>query len=547
MMPTKPQARDMVNVLNSESGNNGAPSFFYAAVAGLALTCAFPGVGLDACAWCGLVFLFFALRDAGWKRAFLLGCTAGMVHYLTLLYWLVPTLHKYGPIPLAASIAALFLLAFYLSIYMALFSAVIVRWGRSPALLPVMAPVVWVCLEFFRTHFFSGFPWGLLGYSQFKHLALIQMADIFGVWGISFLLVMANSVFFLVISFLSGREWQKTHTGRRAVFCWISILGVVVASTLVYGSREIDRTDRMAGSSKKIRIAIVQGNIKQAIKWDHAYEKITTEKYLALSGRASRSHPDLVVWPETAVPFYFFYDTVLTNDILETVRKAGCFFLIGAPTYKYEPDNRHVSIFNSALLIDPKGRVAGEYDKVHLVPFGEYVPLRGWLPFVGKIVSQLEDFSPGKAEMILRMGNINIATQICYEIIFPHPCASMVRVGADIIVNITNDAWFGQSWAPMQHFSMAVFRAVENRRVVVRAANTGISGFIGPAGRIIAASGLFETDVLIREVPDMKGHRTFYTMHGDLLPLMCIIFFILSVFCIERRKNAAHKRGLPNA
>lgn len=543
----------MVNILPYESENSRVVSFFFASAAGLALTCSFPGVGLDACAWFGLVFLFFALRDAGWKRAFLLGGTAGMVHYLTLLYWIVPTLHRYGPLPLATSIAALFLLAFYLSIYMALFSAIIVRWFRSPALLPVMAPIVWVCMEFFRTHFFSGFPWGLLGYSQFRHLVLIQVADIFGVWGISFLLVMANSVFFLVISHLSGRPWHGIRTGRRAVFCWISILGIVIVSALVYGSREIKRTDRIAGSCKRIRVAVVQGNIRQALKWNHAYEKITTEKYITLSDRASRNRPDLVVWPETAVPFYFFYDTTLTDRILDTVRRVGCFFLIGAPTYTYERDNGHVDIFNSALLIDPEGRVSGEYDKVHLVPFGEYVPLRKWLPFVGKIVSQLEDFSPGNAETVLHMGNTGIATQICYEIIFPSHCASMVRAGADIIVNITNDAWFGKTSAPMQHFSMAVFRAVENRRAVVRDANTGISGFIGPAGRILATSGLFKTDVLFREVPVMRGHRTFYTMHGDILPLLCIIILLMAgirhvaVIRHVRRKHAADKRGLPNA
>ncbi|NOY68501.1 MAG: apolipoprotein N-acyltransferase [Deltaproteobacteria bacterium] len=537
----------MVNILFYESGNSRIVSFFFASAAGLALTCSFPGVGLDACAWFALMFLFFALRDAGCKRAFLLGVTAGMVHYLTLLYWIVPTLHKYGPLSLAASIAALFLLAFYLSLYMALFSVVIVRWLRTPAFLPVMAPAAWVCLEFFRTHFFSGFPWGLLGYSQFRHLALIQMADIFGVWGISFLLIMANSVFFLVISHLSGRQWQGMRIGRKTLFCWISVLGIVIVSVLVYGSHEIKRTDRIAESSSKIRVAVVQGNIGQAIKWDHAYEKITTEKYITLSDRVSRNRPELVVWPETAVPFYFFYDTILTNRILETVRRAGCFFLVGAPTYTYGRDNRQVKIFNSALLIDPKGQVSGEYNKVHLVPFGEYVPLRKWLPFVGKIVSQLEDFSPGKAETILRMGNTGIATQICYEIIFPGLCASMVRVGADIIVNITNDAWFGQTSAPMQHFSMAVFRAVENRRAVVRGANTGISGFIGPSGRILETSGLFKTDVLFREVPVMLGHRTFYTMHGDILPLLCMIILLMATLWCARRKHVAEKMGLPKA
>lgn len=539
----------MVTILNSESGNSRATSFFFAAAAGLALTCAFPGVGLDACAWVGLVFLFFALRGVSWKGAFLLGGTAGMVHYLSLLYWIAQTLNLYGPLPFVTSIAALFLLAFYLSLYMGLFSAIIVAWVRSPTLLPVMAPVVWVCLEFFRAHFFSGFPWGLLGYSQFRRLELIQMADIFGVWGISFLLVMANSVFFLLINFVLDRDQQTMPFARRTRLCWIAILGIIIVSVLWYGNRAIERTDRIAESCKRVKVSVVQGNIRQAVKWDRAYEKITTEKYLALSGRASHRHPDLVVWPETAVPFYFFYDTILTNRILETVRKAGCFFLIGAPTYEYEQDNRNsqVNIFNSALLIDPAGRMAGKYDKVHLVPFGEYLPLRKWLPFVGKIVGQLEDFSPGNAEMILRMGNINIATQICYEIIFPHLCASMVRVGSDIIVNITNDAWFGRSSAPMQHFSMAVFRAVENRRVVVRAANTGISGFIGPAGRVMETSGLFTTDVLTRKVPVMKGNASFYTLHGDLLPLGCIILLLLVALGRVRRKNAARKRGLPNA
>jgi len=534
----------MTGGLDLESKRIRASSFFWAGTSGLALTSAFPDAGLYAFAWVALALLFYALRGADRKQAFLLGLTAGMAHYLSLLYWIANTLHLYGPLPLSESTAALFLLSFYLSLYMALFSTAMVPWVRSQTLLPFFAPVVWVCLEFLRTHLFSGFPWGLLGYSQYKNIKLIQAADIFGVWGISFILVMANSVFFLAVSCLSEWGKKRADTRKKACIFWLVLFVGVMAAFFSYGSRAVSENDRIAASARRIRVAVVQGNIPQAVKWDRAYERQTTEKYLRLSSSLPGRRPDLIVWPETAVPFYFFYDTLLTNRILETARKVGCFFLVGTPTYEYTRNNKQLNIYNSALLIDPEGRPAGRYDKVHLVPFGEYVPFRKWLPFVGKIVSQFEDFSSGDFERVLRMKDTLIAPQICYEIIFPGLSAAMVRVGAGIIVNITNDAWFGRTSAPLQHFSMAVFRAVENRRVVVRAANTGISGFIGPSGRILATSGLFKTEVIAREIPVVQGHTSFYTRHGDFLPVICIAISLLIGLNGIRRRYATRKMGL---
>lgn len=519
-----------------------AQNLFFAVCGGVLLTCAFPGIGIAWCAWFAIVFLLAAIAGATGWQAFYLGIAFGFAHFVTLLYWLVPTMHRYGPLSIWLSIGCLFLLAFYLALYAALFSVIIAKCCDRPASCLWMVPVVWVGLEYARTYLFTGFPWELLGYSQYHFLGLIQIADIFGVYGLSFIIAFANAVVFLCVWFLASRRWH----GRRITPVWpaaaVVMLAVIIAGTMVYGRYRIAAMDRLIAKSDRLKVSVIQGNIPETMKWDSALQEKIIHKYISLSRRVKKEAPDLVVWPETAVPFYFFYDTVLTEQILSGVRQVGTYFLVGSPSFEYRKNGSGVNLYNTAYLIDPKGQVIGKYDKVHLVPFGEYVPLGKWLPFIGKMVPAVGDFTPGTKGRVLHMGKVKIGTQICYEIIFPDLSAAMARQGANLLVNITNDAWFGKTAAPFQHFSMAIFRAVENRRALVRDANTGISGFIDPVGRVIEMSALFKTTVMTRSVPIITGHRSYYTEHGDQLPIGCTGVVVLLIALAGIRWQRGRKR-----
>ncbi len=504
---------------------------FWSAASGVILTGAYDHLGLGFLAWFALAFLLYGLRNASLKESLYLGLLAGFVHYMTLLYWLVPTMHRYGSLPMALSIGTLMLLAVYLAAYFAVFSWLVKVVAQRPVTLVGVVPVFWVALEYLQAFLLSGFPWGLLGYSQYKYLYLIQAADIFGVYGVSFFVALLNAAIFVIFLYARGLKWQNAQPGRSAaVFCLFALVAIFLLNA-GYGRYKIHETDRVIADAGQMTVAVVQGNIEQTLKWDEAYVISIVGKYIRLSEAAMDSGPHLVVWPETAMPFYFLQEREQTERVLDAIRRMETWFLVGSPSFHYDRETEDLWFYNSAYLMDPQARLADVYDKVHLVPFGEYVPLSGWLPFVRRMVHSAGDFKAGERGKVLAMKDgqkdAELAVQICYEIIFPHLSAEMIRNGGSLIVNITNDAWFGKTAGPWQHFSMAVFRSVENRRVLIRSANTGISAFVDPAGRIVGRTGLFETATLSRSVPVVTGHRSFYTQHTDLLPVACLAASLL--------------------
>ncbi len=508
----------------------------------VALTCAFPAIHMGFCAWFALALLLIALRESSAKEAFFLGLLAGFIHFLTLLYWLVPTMHNYGPLPMWMSIGLLLLLAFYLALYVALFAMFTVAFSRRPAWLLLTVPVLWVSFEYLRGYLFSGFPWGLIGYSQYRFLHLIQISDIFGVYGVSFFLGLINASLFLALMFISRARWNGHQVKIGLAGAALAAALVVIVLTAGYGKFRIDRIESAINASDTLKVSVIQGNIEQSLKWDEQYSAATTRKYIRLSEEVAEGEPDLVVWPETALPFYFHYDGPMTDEVLNAVAGMNTWFLVGSPSFNYDPHIDQVWLYNTAFLIDPDGREAGKYDKVHLVPFGEYVPLKKWLPFVGKMVPQISDFKSGLPGHLLSDGKAALGVQICYEIIFPDLSAEMVWRGGDLIVNITNDAWFGKTAAPRQHFSMALFRAVENRRTLVRAANTGISAFVDPAGRVVEETGLFETAAITRDIPVMRGEKTVYTLYGNVLPALCLLGLLL-ITAVAAAKKVLGREG----
>ena len=499
----------------------GREKIFLSIVSGVALTMGFPLVGFSYAAWVALTFLLFAIRDTSVWNSFILGMLAGMVHFATLLYWLIGTINIYGYLPLWLSVIIFISLVFYLSLYVAAFAGMVGFLCSGSVFSLFLIPVFWVCLEYIRSFAFTGFPWGLIGYTQYAHLNLIQISDIFGVYGVSFVIALSNTVIFFGLLYLKKKKWHgRSMDARKTAASFLMLISVFVM-IMVYGDARLRSADQMIGESEKLNVAVIQGNIEQAAKWDLKFRTDTIKEYIRLSEQANKARPDLIVWPETAAPFYFKYNIEMTKMVLQSIRAMKTYFVVGSPTVEFADPRDHY--YNSAYLVAPDGDIAARNDKVHLVPFGEYVPFKKWLPFIDHMVAQVGEFDAGEKEDTLKWAPADIGVLICYEVIFPELASEMVANNAGLLVNITNDAWFGNTSAPYQHFSMAVFRAVENRRALIRAANTGISGFINPAGRVLARSELFEEAAMTCSVPVIKNQTTIYTRYGNLLVLCCFI------------------------
>jgi apolipoprotein N-acyltransferase len=290
----------------------------------------------------------------------------------------------------------------------------------------------------------------------------------------------------------------------------------------------------------------VQGNIDQALKWDPAMQAATIERYRRLSLEATKDGPALIVWPETAVPFFLRYEPELRGRVLDIAAETGSYLLVGSPDA--EPAaavDGGTRYRNSAFLISPQRELLSRYDKIHMVPFGEYVPLKSILFFVNKLAYGIGNFEGGQDYTVLDIPGGRFSATICYEVIFPDQVRRYVKDGAEFLVNITNDAWFGRSAAPIQHLAMAVLRAVENRRYLVRAANTGISAIVDPSGRIVRASDIFVPAVMTDRIRAERTH-TFYTRYGDLFAWICIIFAV-AVFITTRARSAVSIASVPAA
>jgi apolipoprotein N-acyltransferase len=500
-------------------------------------------------AWVALVPLLLAVRNVRPGAAARLGLLAGMVHYVSLLYWVVIVLGRYGHLPLWVSIPALLLLSLYMSSYLALFCAIISRaWKQREILVVWLAPLLWVGLDFIRSFLFSGFPWQDLGYSQYKAVLLIQTADLTGHFGITFHIVLVNSVTALLFVLWSANR-SAVHAAqpvltlrlRRAWFYAILPALCMVLGILGYNILRYRQVSQVIADSPKMKVAVVQGNIEQDQKWSPAMRLATIDIYARLSEQAitgENGPPALLVWPETALPFLIndnpYYRRL--KKILLTKQKS-C-LLAGAPFYKEVEDRKlqqagEVLSYNSAYLFTPAGEIGGRYDKQHLVPFGEYVPLSDYLPLPGPLVENIGNFSSGKAGRPLSCQDAAIGVLICFESIFPELARERTSSGANLLVNITNDAWFGRSSAPWQHLSMSVLRAVENRRSLARSANTGVSAVVDPLGRIVEASPVFQPFYVVADVP-LLHLKTVFVYFGHYFGLLCLLISIPLVFYFKK-------------
>jgi len=341
------------------------------------------------------------------------------------------------------------------------------------------------------------------------------------VYGVTFLVALLNGALFLVLLHLTNGRWQNSLVSKKTALGSAVLTSVILAMVFLYGSQRIKIVDEIQSRAPSTKISVIQGNINQSEKWESVYQQTTVDKYMRLSLSASSESPELIVWPETATPFYFLskYHLYLTTRIQDGIKKSGAYFLLGSPSY--ERKEGRIEYYNSAYLLNREGNSIGKYNKVHLVPYGEYIPLKKWIPFLGKLVDQVGDFTSGKKGNTLAWGETRIGIQICFEVIFPDLARAMAKNKAAFFVNLTNDAWFGTSSGPYQHFSIAIFRSVENKRALIRSANTGISGFIDPCGRILSKIPLSAEATLTRTIPLMKI-KTVYMMIGDFFAWVCL-------------------------
>ncbi len=511
------------------------------ASAGL-LAAAMPGrIGWWPLLFVGLAPMLLFVLNSRPGRSLLAGFFFGLIYHLTLLYWILIVLGRYGGLPLGLSLPALVLLA----AYMACFSAVSCfvtgliagRRGNRPgsaAALIWTAPVAWVGFDYLRSVLFTGFPWMDLGYGLFGQPLLIQAADLGGHHLLTFCLVLINGLMAAGL----GRLGRDIRPGRRSAWPVLAAVAVLmgIGGYSVLRHQEVEAS---LAQARPARVAVVQGNIDQAIKWSEAARVATVDTYIGLSRPTMlEGGAELVVWPETALPFYPQKDPLIRR-VIDSLAVGKAWLLTGAPLFTVTAGSggaEQVRYWNGALLLGPDGRVGGEYAKRHLVPFGEYVPLRRWLPFLQPLVVNIDDFSAGTEKGPLVLGAMRLGILICYESIFPDIARESVERGANLLVNITNDAWYGRSSAPYQSMAMAVLRAVENRRALVRAANTGISGFVDPLGRIIDRTDIFVEAARTASVP-LLDQPTPFGRGGHWFGLACAVLAgLLTVVCRPRRR-----------
>jgi apolipoprotein N-acyltransferase len=355
-----------------------------------------------------------------------------------------------------------------------------------------------------QTYMISGFPWMLMGYGLHQSPHLLQLVDLTGIYGLSALIVLVNLGLYQLLG-----GWGK---GRLALGP-AAAAGVCLLACLGYGYVRLPEVQRQMAQGPSLKVAVVQGNIEQGKKWDPQYQAETIRIYRELTLNTKADGPKLAVWPETAAPFFFLRDKKLSPLVTEIARQSGSYLLFGSPAFESRSEGE--AFFNRAFLLSEDGNITGYYDKAHLVPYGEYVPLRRFFPFIGKMVPMVGDFEEGPAGRVLNMPEADLGTLICFESIFPYLSRAMVANGANLLVNITNDAWFGRTSAPYQHLAMSVTRAVENRVSLARAANTGISALAAPDGSILWQSDLYVPAAHTGAVP-LRSGGTFYTKYGDL-------------------------------
>lgn len=451
---------------------------------------------------------------AGARRGFLLGMVTGVVHYAGTLYWTSDVVHTYGGLGWPSALLAAAGLVLYMTVYLAGGAAVIGLFVQRLGVRGLwLAPAVWVAGEYARGHVLGGFPWIPLGASVVTLLPVAQVASLVGVYGVSALLALVATAITVALT--------ARPAGARAAVAFAIVL---LTTASLWGALRI-RDGRLAEDGDPFTVGLVQGNIAQDDKWNPTLAPAILDRYLSMTRAAVARGARLVIWPESSTPFLFDEDPVSAAAVRALVRESGTPLLFGTDEFERGTPNR---FYNSAFMLSGDGATAAVYRKMHLVPFGEYVPLRRLLFFIAPLVESVSDFAPGTRVTMLPVAGHMASTAICYEVVYPHLIRQAVLEGSELLTTVTNDAWYGESSAPHQHYALASMRAIEQGRYLARAANTGISGIIDPYGREVARSGLFETTVVMGEVRFIRT-RTVYATIGDVVPQLGVLVTLLGL------------------
>ena len=481
-------------------------------LSGALLVLSLPKPDLYPLAWFAFVPLILVLaRAASFRAAALASYITGFVFFSGVFYWMTETMIVYGGLDSVSAFGVGLLFTAVYSCYFLGFGLALYAFVRriGPRGLLLAAPI-WVTVELIRTHFFfNGYPWMLTGYALVPFSGILQVAAWTGIFGLSFIATAVNSALAYAILTRDKRWWIASIAA--VLFCsFLPILG-----------------ETPSGDAVDARI--VQTNIPLDQPWKAPASDDLLNELEALSAKPGPP-PKLIVWPETPAPFFLNEDEDFRARVKRIAQESASYVLLGYI------DRIGESPSNSAALVDPRGNIVSRYDKIRLVPFGEYIPLKDLLFFAQKFTQQVGDFAPGSNYTLSTMEGHRLSTAICYESIFPNFVRQFVKQGSELIVVITNDGWFGESSAPFQHLRMGVVRAVENRRYVVRSANTGISAIIDPYGRILS-----QTTLGIRTALEGTAHfrsdRTFYTNYGDVFAYMNVAAVAGAVLLFLIRKR----------
>ena len=529
--------------------------YLAATLAGLLLAVSFPKTGIAGLAWIApALMLAAALGKGGWE-SFRIGYVAGLAYYLASLYWLLLIPYRWHSIPLGPAAGWLSLSA-YLALYPATWVWFLSRIGNSKTGVPgaaepaAFAPVylngvlarswtqrtlwafsgaaLWVALEMLVARLFTGFPWNLLGASQYQMVPLIQIASVTGIYGVSFLIVWVS------LSLLSAGLMVVLRPASRSGWVGEVILpALVVALVFNFGLRQFTRE---SVPNRTLNIALIQPSIPQTLIWDTSRDLDRFNELIHLSEQALINRPDLLVWPEAAVPSFARWNTNLYSAITNLVRQHHVWLILGsddlgrsappAPPDDYE-------YYNASFLVSPEGEFVSRYRKRKLVIFGEYVPLVRWLPFVKWFTPIDGGFTPGEhpVPFVLTRPGARISPLICFEDTFPGAAREAADDDLDFLVNLTNNGWFGESAAQWQHAASALFRAVENGLPLIRCSNNGLTAWVDAHGRLrevlrdsrgtIYGPGVLAAQIPLRE-PGQRHLSTFYHRHGDWFGWVCV-------------------------
>lgn len=505
----------------------------------------FPPFDIPYFAWVALVPLILIVKRSGPLKAFLCSLSVGLIFYTFFLWWLLST---EGVNPFNFSLGV-----FLKASYLGLFGLLAFHFQKKQPHWNILTlPATWVVIEYLRSHqSFLSTPWGILGYSQYTVLPVIRIASFTGVYGVSFLIVMVNTILTEVIyAYLSSRKSKvlsKQHLTRLQRISLGIPAGVLILSVLSGSSFT------QGGNNLKLKVALVQGNVywnnkywSDRYKYDSYYREGIFKKYSLLTLKAADSRPELILWPSSSVPGRLPFDIVRVRMLSDLAQQTGSFLLFGSSGFdKFNREQRQTNrLSNSAFLLSPKGQMLGRYDKIRLLPFDEYLPLRGYMKWPSWVASEMIDSFPGKEMTIFNMGKARFAVLICWENMFPEQFRKMAAEGVDFMVSMTNEGFTNVPTGHYQMLAVNALRAVENHVAIARTSSTGVSCIIDPNGRIVDrvrdhnSNDVNVEGYLVSQIP-LSSERTFYNRYGDLFVYFLSVALIgfISMNVIVRKKN----------